>query len=572
MPPKRASTSEAPAMTQAAIRKLVVDSVTAALKAQAATMANANNPNKNIGSTRIPVVKTGNYKEFISCQPFYFNVLCPNMVPNTKKLLEAFIEGLPLSIEGNVTASKPQTLEEDINIAQRLMDQVTKHTPVQVSSDNKESLTIEELSITTLAATSTIVTPSPTIAIIIANHNKTKGKKLLELMLLLHLKTIGMPKTSLCAKDEIFIRPDLVLCRKTNINAQGRAYMLRDRNAHQDPNIVMDTFYDIKMAYGNLVSINTVIKGCTLTLLNQHFEINIMPIKLGSFDVVIGMDWLSKYHAKILYNEKVVHIPINGETLIIRDEKRLEEIPIVKEYLDIFPKDLHSLPPVRQVEFQIDLIPGAAPVAQTPYRLAPSEIQDLSNQLKELTDRGFIRPSMNQYKPIFLGTTDPNTALSKLTHACNLQKCIRVGGKHNDLDDVGKDNYHHTFFEMLVYKLRSDRIHATYFDGNEKLGLPADDEARDLWLQYLPTERVFPFGKVGSDDKDGINMAYRVVSDHIQTLSFAIVDGFCPCLYENLFCSILLSDSNEGRKYVLRCILRRAVRYGTKVLDAKADF
>nr|GEY87272.1 reverse transcriptase domain-containing protein [Tanacetum cinerariifolium] len=73
MPPKRATTSKAPAMTQAAIRKLVADNVTAALKAQAATMANANNPNRNTGPTGIPVAKTGNYKEFISCQPFYFN-------------------------------------------------------------------------------------------------------------------------------------------------------------------------------------------------------------------------------------------------------------------------------------------------------------------------------------------------------------------------------------------------------------------------------------------------------------------------------------------------------------------
>ncbi|GJT99655.1 putative reverse transcriptase domain-containing protein [Tanacetum coccineum] len=204
-------------------------------------------------------------------------------------------------------------------------------------------------------------------------------------------------------------------CRKTNINAQGRAYMLRDKNAHQDPNVVMgmfllnqhlakvlfdseadrsfisislasklnnpsiiiDTFYDIEMADGNLVSINTVIKSCTLTLLNQPFKTDLMPIKLGSFDVVIGMDWLSKYHAKILCDEKVVHIPINGETLIIRD--------------------LPGLPPVRQVEFQIDLIPGAAPVARTPYRLAPSEMQELSNQLQELADRGFIRPSTSPW-------------------------------------------------------------------------------------------------------------------------------------------------------------------------------
>ncbi|GJR91453.1 reverse transcriptase domain-containing protein [Tanacetum coccineum] len=217
---------------------------TSALEAQAATMASASNPNRNTGPTGTPVVKTGNYKEFISCQPFYFNgtegavgltrwfertesvfsrsrcaeenkvtfatgtltddalswwnayaqpmgieqanqitwtelkrlltnkycprteirkmeeelynlivkgndlkpyvrrfqeltVLLSNMVPNNDKLLEAFIGGLPRSIEGNVTASKPQTLEEAINIAQRLMDQVTKHAPMQVSSDNK---------------------------------------------------------------------------------------------------------------------------------------------------------------------------------------------------------------------------------------------------------------------------------------------------------------------------------------------------------------------------------------------------------------------------------------------------
>ncbi|GJZ79669.1 putative reverse transcriptase domain-containing protein [Tanacetum coccineum] len=175
-------------------------------------------------------------------------------------------------------------------------------------------------------------------------------------------------------------------CRKTtNNNAQGRAYLLRDRNAHQDPNVVtgmfllnqhlarvlfdsgadrsfvsislasmlnippitIDTFYDIEMADRNLVSINTVIQDCTLTLLNQPFEIDLMPIKLGSFDVVIGMDWLSKYHAKILCDKKVVQIPIYGETLIIR-----------------------------------------APVARAPYRLAPSEMQELSNQLQELADRG----------------------------------------------------------------------------------------------------------------------------------------------------------------------------------------
>ncbi|GKB31887.1 hypothetical protein Tco_0871288 [Tanacetum coccineum] len=115
-----------------------------------------------------------------------------------------------------------------------------------------------------------------------------------------------------------------------------------------------------------------------------------MPIKLGSFDIVIGMGWLSKYHARIICDEKVVHIPIDGERLIIRaqimekklDEKRLEDIPVVREFSEVFPEDLPGLPPVFQVEFQIDLIPGATPVARAPYRLAPSEMQELSNQLQ----------------------------------------------------------------------------------------------------------------------------------------------------------------------------------------------
>ncbi|GJR71330.1 putative reverse transcriptase domain-containing protein [Tanacetum coccineum] len=95
-------------------------------------------------------------------------------------------------------------------------------------------------------------------------------------------------------------------------------------------------------------------QGATLTLLNQPFEIDLIPIKLDSFDVVIGMDSLSKYHARIICDEKVIHIPINGETLIIRvlekksDEKRLEDIPVVREFPKVFPEDLPGLPPVHQ--------------------------------------------------------------------------------------------------------------------------------------------------------------------------------------------------------------------------------
>ncbi|GJY06098.1 putative reverse transcriptase domain-containing protein [Tanacetum coccineum] len=186
---------------------------------------------------------------------------------------------------------------------------------------------------------------------------------------------------------------DLPLCKKYNLHhtkpctADKSFISLSFASMLNIPPITIDTFYDIKMADGNLVSTNTVIKGATLTLLNQPFKINLMLIKLDSYDGVIGMDWLSKYHSKILYDEKVVHIPIDGKALIIRD---------------VFLEDLPGLPPVRQVEFQIDLIPGAAPVARTPYRLAPSEMQELSNQLQELTNRGFIRPSTSPWGALIL--------------------------------------------------------------------------------------------------------------------------------------------------------------------------
>ncbi|GKA39411.1 putative reverse transcriptase domain-containing protein [Tanacetum coccineum] len=136
------------------------------------------------------------------------------------------------------------------------------------------------------------------------------------------------------------------------------------------------------MADGNLVSTNTVIQGVTLTLLKQPFEIDLMPIKLGSFDIVIGMDWLSKYHARTICDEKVVHIPINVMEKN-SDEKRLEDIPVVKEFPEVFLEDLPGLPPVRQVEFQIDLIPGTSPTeVLSDQVLHPGELLSYLSKIK----------------------------------------------------------------------------------------------------------------------------------------------------------------------------------------------
>ncbi|GJU84179.1 retrotransposon protein, putative, ty3-gypsy subclass [Tanacetum coccineum] len=224
--------------------------------------------------------------------------------------------------------------------------------------------------------------------------------------------------------------------------ARGRAFMLGAEEARQVPNIMTGTFtlnnhfattlfdssadysfvsttfipllglepsdlgfrYEIEIASGQLVEIDKVIKGCKLEIEGHVFDIDLIPFGHGSFNVIIGMDWLSNYKDEIICHEKVVRIPLpDGKVLRVVGErpkekarllmsakasdKKQEEIVVVRDFPEVFPDGLFGLPPIREIEFQIELIHRATPVAKSPYRLAPSEVEELSGPLKELQDK-----------------------------------------------------------------------------------------------------------------------------------------------------------------------------------------
>ncbi|GJY18831.1 putative reverse transcriptase domain-containing protein [Tanacetum coccineum] len=146
--------------------------------------------------------------------------------------------------------------------------------------------------------------------------------------------------------------------------------------------------YVVELADGKIVSTDTVLRGCTLNLVNYLFEIDLMPIELGTINIIIGMDWLVEHDAVNVCGKKVMHVPYGNKTLVVEGdkeriskEKRIEDVHVICDFPEVFTDDFLGLLPPRQVEFRIDLVAGAAPVTQAPYHLAPSRMKELSGQL-----------------------------------------------------------------------------------------------------------------------------------------------------------------------------------------------
>ncbi|GJS05285.1 putative reverse transcriptase domain-containing protein [Tanacetum coccineum] len=371
--------------------------------------------------------------------------------------VERYIWGLPDSIQGNVTSAGPVRLQDVVKLAYSLMDQ-NIHAYTARQADNKRRLE-------STPRDNHVHQP------LFKRHNVARaytagpgerkvyaGKLPLCNRCKLHHNgqcTVRCTNCKNIGHLQGHYRNDCPKLRNQNYrnttgNAAGsseareRVYALGGGNADQAPIVVtgtflldnryafilfdtgadrsyvssafssliditpstLDTKYDFELADGKIIRVNTIIRGCTLNLLNHLFNIDLMPVKLG-------MDWLSKYHVLIVWDENIVRIPYGNEILIVQgdrskklkdksEEKRLEDVPIMRDFLEVFLEDLPGLPPTRQVEFQIDLVHGVAPVARAPYRLSPSEMKELSEQLQELFDKGFIRPSSSPWGALIL--------------------------------------------------------------------------------------------------------------------------------------------------------------------------
>nr|GEW73845.1 reverse transcriptase domain-containing protein [Tanacetum cinerariifolium] len=368
-------------------------------------------------------------------------LLCSRMVPDEEDRVERFIGGLPKNIQGNVIAANLARLQDAIRIANQLMDKKLQGYTAR-SAENKRTMESnprdycrQQPPFKRQNTTGQNVARAYT-----AGNNERKGDCKVTVNPNSQGAAVGNPHGIVyyeCGRTGHF-RTDCPKLRNQKCGNQtrnktgnktggnevtARAYAISGGGTNPDSNVVMGTFllnncyasilfdsgadrsfvstafsalldvvpsildtsYAIELVDGRISETNIVLRGCTLGLLGHPFDIDLMPVELGSFDVIIGMDWLAKYHALIVFDEKVVHIPYGNEVLIIRGDNCDGG------------KDLPGLPPARQVEFQIDLVPSAAPVARAPYRLSPAEMQELSTQLQEHSDKGFIRPSSSPW-------------------------------------------------------------------------------------------------------------------------------------------------------------------------------
>ncbi|GJR71627.1 putative reverse transcriptase domain-containing protein [Tanacetum coccineum] len=290
--------------------------------------------------------------------------LVPHLVTPESARIKRYVAGLALEIRGMLKATQPTTIQDAILRADILTDEAISCGTLSKSNEKRKA--VEE---TNCQAPFKRATP------INAVRMKFEPGTCYE-----------------CGS------------RNRNIRNKGKRATRRAFNVNVNTVEALQDSKVVTVADSKKVEVDRIIRDCKLELGNSLFSINLIPLGQGSFDVIVGMDWLSQNKAVIVCHEKVVEIPLEGSGIhrvqgectlgaakalmnAKVDEPKLSDISVVWDFVDVFLKDLSGLPPQRQVEFRIDLVLGATPVAKSPYPLAPSEMQELSGQLQELQDK-----------------------------------------------------------------------------------------------------------------------------------------------------------------------------------------
>ncbi|GJY97703.1 putative reverse transcriptase domain-containing protein [Tanacetum coccineum] len=381
--------------------------------------------------------------------------LVPHLVTPESRMIERYVYGLAPQIRGMVAATEPKTIQKAVQISGALTDEAVRNGSIKKvkKRGSMEEPSKDRSGRDDNKRTRTGNAFDTTINPVGRDNTSTWPKECYEYGSTDHVR-LACPRWN-NAQGPGQNRPNQVAANNggqghgnQGNQARGRAFMLGGEEARQDPNIVIGTFtlnnhfattlfdsgvdysflsttfipllglepsdlgfrYEIEIASGQLVEIDKVINGCKLEIEGHVFDIDLIPFGHGSFDVIIGMDWLSNYKAKIICHEKVVRIPLpDGNVLRVLGErpeekarflmgvKKQEEIVVVRDFPEVFSDDLSGLPPIREIKFWIELTPGAMPVAKSPYRLTPSKLEELSGKLKELQDKGFIRLSSSPW-------------------------------------------------------------------------------------------------------------------------------------------------------------------------------
>nr|GEV44301.1 reverse transcriptase domain-containing protein [Tanacetum cinerariifolium] len=351
-----------------------------------------------------------------------------HLVTLESRKIERYVYGLALQICGMVGSIEPKTIQKAVKISGGLTDEavrnrsikkVEKRGNVRETSRDKNGMDDNKR---TRTGNAFAITTNP-----VGRENTGSWPKCSPATPTMHpegLVALASTVTTWSTRTERKSSKPQVAAnnrgqgrRNQGNQARDRVFMLGAEEAHQDLNIVtgiepseLGFRYEIEIARGQLVKIDKVIKGYKLKIEGYVFDIDLIPFGRGSFDVIIGMGLLSNHKAKIICHEKVVRIPLlDGKVLRVLGErseekarllmsakasdKKQEEIVVVRYFPEVFPDNLSGLPTLREIKFLIELIPKAVPIAKSPYRLAPSELEELSGQLKELQDKGFIQPS-----------------------------------------------------------------------------------------------------------------------------------------------------------------------------------